>query len=219
MTKDEAPRFRQLLVGVASFYGKEASDFQLAVWWQALSRLEFEAVQDAFNRHLLNADNGQFMPKPADIVKLIGGGTSDRALVAWSKFELAVQFVGSWETVVFDDPIIHQVVEDMGGWVELCMRDDKAWPFVKNEFVQRYRGYATRPLKSYPAKLIGHTEAHNAGRFDAFVPEARYIGDREAARKVLEGGVDGARKKHAMIGTLLKDLRGKSDLLEDKSTS
>lgn len=215
MIRDDAQRFRQLVNGVYSFYGKEISEFQLDVWWGALKALDFEAVKDAFNRHLVNPDGGKFLPRPADIVELVGGGTVDRALVAWTKFELAVRNIGSWETVVFDDAIIHRVAEDMGGWRELCTRDEKAWPFVRNEFVQRYRACARAPLTDYPAKLIGHTEAHNAGHFDGYVPKPRCVGDPAAALRVLEGGAEGVRGKIARIGTLLQQ---PSQLLENKST-
>jgi hypothetical protein len=120
MNQSDAQRFRQLLAGVYSFYRQELSDFQSDVWWQALRSFEYDVAKDAFNRHLLNPDNGQFLPKPADIVKLTGGGTADRALVAWTKFDQAVKHVGSWDSVVFDDAIIHQVADDMGGWSALC---------------------------------------------------------------------------------------------------
>jgi hypothetical protein len=163
MNQNDAGRFRELLQGVYSYYRIELSQFHIDVFWHALKAFDFAPVQDAFNRHVQNPDNGQFLPKVADIVKLIGGGTADRALLAWSKFEIAVQYVGSWDSVVFDDPIIHQVADDMGGWMELCAREEKDWPFTKNEFVQRYRGYANSRLLSYPAKLIGRFEAENGG--------------------------------------------------------
>ncbi len=215
MNQSDAARFRELVQGVYSFYRREVSDFQLNVWWHALKQLDYEAVKDAFNRHLLNPDNGQFEPKPADIVKLIGGGTQDRALVAWSKFELAVQFVGSWDTVVFDDPIIHAVAQDMGGWVELCGKPEKEWPFLRNEFVQRYRAYAMRPLVSYPAKLIGQTEGYNATRFPEHVQTPRFVGDEATARKVLLNGAESS-KRLAKIGELV-NAQQPSRLLAEKS--
>lgn len=213
MTNDDADRFRELLVGVHSFYRYEVSKFQVEVWWQALKALDYDAVRDAFNRHVLNPDNGQFCPKPADIVKLIGGGTADRALVAWSKFDLAVRNVGAWDSVVFDDPIIHQVADDMGGWRALCARTEKEWPFVQNEFVTRYRSYAMRPLLTYPAKLIGNTEAHNAGRFDDAVPPPKYIGDPARAAMVFKNGSEVSAKMRR-IGELLPPQP--SRLLEQK---
>lgn len=206
MTRDDALRFRQLVNGVCSFYGKEVSEFQLDVWWTALRTLDYEAVKDAFNRHLLNPDNGQFMPKPADVVKLIGGGTADRALVAWTKLDLAVRNIGPQATVVFDDPIIHQVVDDMGGWTAMGEKTEKDWPFAKNEFVQRYRSYATGRLASYPAKLIGYAEAHNALKWPERVPAPRYVGDRERAAQVLLRGATDPHRRMKQIGELLPQL-------------
>lgn len=214
MNTADSQRFRQLITGVYSFYRKEVSEFQLSVWWEAMKALDYDAVKDAFNRHLLNPDNGQFEPKPADVVKLVGGGAADRALIAWTKFDMAVQYVGSYDTVVFDDPIIHQVVEDMGGWIGLCAKDAKEWPFVKNEFVARYRGYSTSRMLSFPAKLIGRIEQENAVRWPDKVPAPKFIGDKARAQLVLHNG--GQENRLARIGELLP--QQPSQLLADQST-
>jgi len=53
---------------------------------------------------------------------------------------------------VFDDVLIHVVIEDMGGWKD-CAIDDKQQPFVAKEFQDRYRGYivkkTTAPILKY----------------------------------------------------------------------
>jgi hypothetical protein len=28
--------------------------------------------------------------------------------------------VGAYQSVVFDDPLIHLVLEDLGGWIKIC---------------------------------------------------------------------------------------------------
>ena len=206
MTPSDSDEFKQLLNGVYSFYRVEITRFHIDVWWQAMKAYPFVAVKDAFNRHVVNPDNGQFLPKPADIVKLIDGGTSDQALIAWSKTELAVGHVGSWETVVFDDPIIHAVVEDMGGWVVLCGKKIDDWPFVRNEFVNRYRAYAMKPLMSYPAKLIGRTEGENAKHGERHIPLPTFVGDEERARLVLKTGASAGALKMNQIGKLTAGL-------------
>jgi hypothetical protein len=203
MNPNDAPRFKELLTGVYSYYRIELSQFHIDVFWQALKSFDFGAVQDAFSRHVQNPDNGQFLPKVADIVKLIGGGTADRALLAWTKFEIAVQYVGSWDSVVFDDPIIHQVAEDMGGWTDLCAREEKEWPFVKNEFVQRYRGYANSRLLSYPSKLVGRIEAENGGRWPDAIPAPKFVGDEARARQVMLNGANAAVRRMKKIGELV----------------
>src|SRR5438132_401555 len=114
--------FQTLMQGVYDFYGKDLSKFALSVWWQAMRPYDFHAVTEALNRHCVNPDAGQFMPKPADVVRMMQGSTQDAALVAWSKVERAVCGVGSYQSVVFDDPLVHRVVYEMGGWIALCAK-------------------------------------------------------------------------------------------------
>lgn len=188
MIAEDRTAFAALMSGVYGFYGKDASDFALDVWWQAMSPYDFEAVKDALNRHCVNPDNGQFLPKPADVVKMLGGSTQDAALVAWSKVDRAVREVGTHRSVVFDDPVIHRVVTDMGGWVLIGSKGDDEWPFVRNEFVTRYRGYRMRSeIPEYLPVLIGIADANNS-KIGLPVDAPTFIGDTKAAQAVLAGG-------------------------------
>lgn len=188
MIAEDRAAFAALMSGVYGFYGKDASDFSLNVWWQAMSPYDFEAVKDALNRHCVNPDSGQFLPKPADVVKMLSGSTQDAALVAWSKVDRAVREVGTYRSVVFDDAVIHRVVTDMGGWVHVGAKDEAEWPFVRNEFVNRYRGYRMRSeVPDYLPVLIGIAEAANSKA--GFRSEApTLVGDAKAAQSVLAGG-------------------------------
>ncbi|RKR46286.1 DUF6475 domain-containing protein [Paraburkholderia sp. BL17N1] len=187
ITTDKA-KFFDLMADVLAFYGKDFSDFAGRVWWEALRAYDLPAVQDAFNRHCVNPDSGQFAPKPADVVKMLSGSTQDAALVAWSKVDRAVREVGTYRSVVFDDPVIHRVVTDMGGWVLIGGKDDEAWPFVRNEFVNRYRGFRMRSeTPEYLPVLIGIAEAsNNEARLNSQPPVL--IGEARAAYAVMTGG-------------------------------
>ncbi len=188
MKQSDFERFREGVQGVYSFYGKDVSDFALDVWWNALRAYDLAAVIDSFNRHLMNQDSGQWLPKPADIVKMFGGRTQDRALQAWSKVDREVRSVGTYESVVFADPLIHRVLHEMGGWVGLGMKNEDEWPFVAKEFENRYRGYAMRSeTPEYPPVLIGIAEAHNAQNGQK-TEAPRLIGNQESAELVMRGG-------------------------------
>jgi len=85
----------------------------------------FDAPQQPKRRrHLMNPDTGQFLPKPADIVRMLGGRTLDRALMAWAKVDKAVRQIGTYESVVFDDALIHRVLHEMGGWVGMGQKTE-----------------------------------------------------------------------------------------------
>jgi len=184
--------FADMMLLVAEQYSKKPSDGLIALYWQGLKGYDFQAVQDAVGRHLGNTDTGQYMPKIADIIRMMTGSTLDAALVAWAKVDRAVRTVGPYESVVFDDPLIHRVLHDMGGWCGLGSKTDDEWPFVAREFENRYRGFKSRNERvDYPAKMIGIHEAHNAkeGHRVAF---PTLIGDKAKAQEVLALGTSGA---------------------------
>lgn len=190
MQTNEFQKFHDGIAGVMSFYGKGVSGFALDVWWTALKGYDLSAVVDAFNRHLANPDVGQFAPKPADIIRMLQGSTQDSALRAWAKVDQAVRQIGPYEDVVFDDPVIHRVIHDMGGWIGLGAKTSDEWPFVAKEFENRYRGFKVKSeIPEYPSKLIGIASAHNEK--EGFKPEAPVlIGNELRARQVLNGGTD-----------------------------
>jgi hypothetical protein len=159
--EDHRP-FVEMLAVVFDNYGKELSPALTDFWWQLMQPYDLPALRDAFNRHCVNPDNGQWVPKPADIVKLIEGGTKDSALLEWSKVDRAVRSIGPWESVTFDDPITATVIADMGGWIRLNEGTDDDWPFKAKEFEARYRAYKTAGgVAQAPQKLVGIADAVN----------------------------------------------------------
>lgn len=190
MQTSEFKNFHDGIVGVMSFYGKDVSQFALDVWWNALRQYDLPAINEAFGKHISNPDAGQFPPKPADIIRMLQGSTQDAALVAWAKVDKAVRHVGSYQDVVFDDPLIHRVIFDMGGWIALGTKTESDWPFVAKEFENRYRGFRSRNERpEYPAQLIGIAGAQNAKEGFA-IPAPVLIGNPDMARKVMHGGTE-----------------------------
>lgn len=193
MQQHDFDGFTDIIQVVAEQYGKRLSDGVVSLYWQGLQDFELPAVRDALGRHLRNTDTGQFMPKIADIIRMLQGSSQDSAFTAWSKVDKAVRRVGPYDTVVFDDPLIHKVLHDMGGWMGICDKDDEAWPFVAKEFETRYRGFKSRNEKvEYPAKLIGIFEAHNAKEGHK-VAAPMLIGDSTKAQEVMRLGTTGSK--------------------------
>ncbi len=189
MTSNDFQKFKDVLAGVHDFYGKNLSQFGLDVWWKALKIHDFEAVSEAFSRHLMNTDEGQFMPKPAHILKMMEGTSQDSAMVAWSKVDSALRSVGTYQSVVFDDPLIHKVLQDMGGWIPLGTKTDDEWPFVAREFQTRYRGFKSRnQIPEYPSHLIGIAECHNSKEGFRIDPPS-LIGNVEKAKQIMNKGI------------------------------
>jgi len=180
--------FVMMLTAVGDLYGRAPSEMAITIWWGALQHYDLAAIRQGFDRHVRNPDTGQFMPKPADIVKMLQGSTQDSAMVAWSNVDRAVRQVGTYSSVVFDDALIHRVIHDMGGWVALGIKTEDEWPFVAREFENRYRGYRSRNERpDYPSQLIGIAESQNAQNGLKSQPPV-LIGDPEKAKTVLLNG-------------------------------
>lgn len=142
MMKDsERSDFARLLTGVAELYGKKMSPMLMNIYWAALKRFDLVAIRQSINRHVNNVDIGQFMPKPADIIRHLEGDGETHALKAWSKVESAIRSIGGYDSVIFDDPLIVVVVKSMGGWPRLCGMLTKDIPFHAGEFMRRYQRY------------------------------------------------------------------------------
>lgn len=188
MAPQDRKRLAHCLIACSELYGKPVSEALAGIWWNALRAYDIEAVETAFQRHMTNPDTGQFMPKPADIVRMLAGTTQDAALTAWAKVDRAVRTVGPYASVTFDDALTMRVVQDMGGWIAFGTKTDDEWPFIGNEFVKRYQGYRQRgEAPDYPTRLLGIHEHDNTQK--GYKPgEVVLIGDPQKARAVADGG-------------------------------
>lgn len=192
MEQSDYGRFGQLLDSVGELYGKPVSEKIIPIWWASLKQFDYDAVQDAFGRFVTNSDNGQFMPKPADIIRMLQGSSVDKALQAWSKLDKAVREVGPYRDVVFDDPLIHAVIESMSGWIRFGTETDKEWDFVQNEFVTRYKGFKSRQeTPQYPSVCVGIANAYNRSHGHE-TEHVMLLGDQSKAKQVMKLGSSGS---------------------------
>jgi hypothetical protein len=190
-------QFQRLMTDVMAFYRQDMSKFALSVWWNACEGFDFEQVAKACTAHAADPERGQFAPKPADIVRALAGTQTDRALVAWGKFHDGMQRVGAYASVVFDDPVIHAVVEDLGGWPKLCRGTLDELPHVQRRFCESYRAYSRRTDVAFPARLRGASEAENSLAGRRVAPPV-LIGNPAAAAEVMRlGGAPKAQITHA----------------------
>jgi hypothetical protein len=137
MRREDYDRFAQMLAAASDLYGKSISGGAMTLWWEALRRYDVADVERAFRAAVSNPESGQFMPKPADIIRAIDGTSGDRSLLAWGKVMDAMRAVGAYNSVAFDDPVIHAVVSDMGGWPKLCREELHRMPWKRPQQTPR----------------------------------------------------------------------------------
>ncbi|MFV0575972.1 MAG: DUF6475 domain-containing protein [Vibrio sp.] len=204
MILSDKHQFAEMLRMTAEMYSKPSPAAQLIkMYWAALEKYEISEVRSALNIHIQNPDVGQFFPKPADIIRNIDGTTESKAQLAWTQVQKAIGSVGGCNSVVFDDAIVHAVVDDMGGWVDLCLGDEEELVFKQREFEKRYRAYMLTPPLAYPKKLVGSSEMYNqTNGFDIDAPLV--IGAIDKAALVYKhGGASTAKSAKAITGNRL----------------
>lgn len=187
-------RFAKALSALAEYYGKELSDGVISLYWQGLQQFSIDEIEVAIGRHLQNPDTGQWMPKIADIVRMLEGTTLNAAVLSWAKVMRAVGSVGQYQSLAFDDAVIHMVIDDLGGWPGICQTAEAELPFLQKRFENSYRAYKQRgqDLPTYPRYLPGVSELQNVAA--GHKPDApRLVGDLAKAQAVYSGGSDAPR--------------------------
>lgn len=185
--EDQKP-FGEMLRAIFAIYGKDYTPALLSIWWAALERFDIADVRRALNAHVASPKNGQFLPKPADVIRHISGDPQTKSLLAWSKVLQAIKSVGCGRTVVFDDPMIHAAIQNMGGWHEFTRLTQDEEPFKAREFQKQYEAAIEHPPKTYPAKLLGNYEISNIAHGYEHTEAPMLVGDPKAAQLVLEKG-------------------------------
>ncbi len=196
MRSEDKGRFAAALAGLAEVFnthGKEMSAVAVELYFRTLKDLAIEEVEAACIE-LVGGRVFNGMPKPAEIREAARGTREDAALLAWQKLDRAVRRIGPYESVQFDDPVIHSAVEMMGGWTEIqnCSAEDwRVWR--RKDFERAYQTLAKR--WDHPEHLPGLIELDNGPKgFE--VPKPVRIGFEERKR-LEEGSEDGEQPRLA----------------------
>lgn len=207
MTGKDRSEFVTIIISAGELYGKVPTDGAIALYWQALRSLSLDQLKTGISRHIADSERGQFMPKPADILRWFQRQQKP-ALIAWSEVEQTMARLGSYQTVQFEDGTTNAVIRDMGGWPWLCSQDI-AEPWTQKEFERRYQAYQQRGIE-WHGKLVGHIEQGNsAAGLLAWIPQTILIGE-DGDHKLLDAGRPEQNDQDKALTVLIGDI-GKID--------
>lgn len=175
MSQDEKLMFAQIIKIAAELYGKKLSEDLFIIYWELLKPYPLDVIKHALRLHAQNKEIGQFMPKPADLIRVITDNKSTRAKKAWAMVHVAIGAIGAYDSVQFSDPLIHVIIKEMGGWVSLCRQPEAFLMNYAKEFQQRYVYYVDEKIEHYPTHLMGTFERLNQG-FNAHNAVPKFIG-------------------------------------------
>lgn len=203
MKASEKPEFAKLVTDVLGYYRQDASSFTLSLWWQACQGFEMEQVSKALSGHAMDAERGVYAPKVADVVRVLAGTMTDRAALAWGKVLGAMSAVGAYSDVVFDDPAIHAVIEDLGGWVKVCRGETAELGYLQHRFCQLHKAYIGQGKFEYQRRLIGERSPDSDFIQRGLpLPCPAIVGERAGAFEVYRAGSASAKTSIIFSGDI-----------------
>lgn len=75
MQSTDASMFTAIIARTWRFYGKTPTGDDIAAWFDLLAAFPLDAIAAAFKRHLTDPERGQYLPKPADLVRHLPAAT------------------------------------------------------------------------------------------------------------------------------------------------
>jgi hypothetical protein len=181
--------FALLIAGVYAYHRQPCSDALILMYWRGCQRWTIEQVTQAIDRLTHDAEAGKYPPKIGDLTRTLEGTHTDRAAIAWGKVHEAMGSVGAYTDVVFDDPAIHAVIEDLGGWPKVCRSEAKELGYLQHRFCEAHRAYVGRGTFAYPRRLLGDRSPDSEWeKHGLALPRPALVGDPEKARAVYEAG-------------------------------
>ena len=198
MNKKDAGKFAECMIVLNDTLGSNnqpPSAAKIEFYFKALSDLTIDEVESGA-LHVANTKTIKVFPTPAEIREAVKGKPEDQAVIAADKIQNALRGVGGYASVCFDDPIIHLIIQNYGGWDKLSDITQDEWKWLRKEFEKHYKVYAVRAvsLTVIPERLAGIHEMINAAKQLPWPDENTvYIGDQQKAlawtgqRKALAG--------------------------------
>jgi hypothetical protein len=194
MQPSDKKAFALLIAGVYAYHRQPCSDALIAMYWRGCQRWDIEQITQAIDRLTHDPEAGKFPPKIGDLTRVLEGTSTDRAALAWGKVHEAMGAVGAYQDVVFDDPAIHAVIEDLGGWSKVCRTELKDLSYLQHRFTEAHRAYTGRGQFDYPRRLMGdRSPDHEYERKRLPLPQPALVGDRVRALKVYDGGQEAGK--------------------------
>ena len=131
---------------IVDYYGNsKLTKEKQELYYLALRDLSKEEFLNGFIRMIRDREYTNF-PSIAEIRKyglwLKEEDVEVRIHIAKEKLKQAIKVFGAYQSVAFDDPNIHAVIDSLGGWVKVCMmKEEELEKFITFEFRKIYKVY------------------------------------------------------------------------------
>jgi len=184
MVDSDYKRFAYVMGALGEAFSQEVSKVKIEIYFKAMQDLKIEEIEAA-SWNIINNRGTATFPKVAEIRTAIHGNPDDVAQLALEKVEKAIREVGGYRTVVFDDPVIHIVINTFNdGWPGICALPIDEWKFRRKDFIKSYM--ANQRNFDYYQPLKGLFEIQNSEKgFKHESEKPVMIGDKKKIEKLL----------------------------------
>jgi hypothetical protein len=198
-------KFNEGMAILCETYQREITKLLLKSYYMALKGMSDTEFEDAIGK-TLQTRKYNTLPMPAEIREAVTGNIEDLATLAYDAFTQGKSQTGAYDSVCFEDKVIHAVIRAMGGWQEVCMITEDEWKFRRKEFIDLYKALSRNPGAELPDKVIGLGEAGCAdnNEWHKHCPPLKIIsrfGEIKEVRKQLPGF-----QEQKQIGSDIKSL-------------
>jgi len=161
MNKDDYKDFAVLMNFLAENIGKKISKERIGMIFGMTQDLDIQEIKNNVKSLLKNRVYSTF-PVIAEIRGATGKINDDKAQRAFIAFQQAVIDFGYYDSVKFQDPVIHDVVKALGGWRQVAEEmpgDFDSLQWYEKEFLRLYNVLSQR--NKHPVYLAGSHELEN----------------------------------------------------------
>jgi len=165
MNDVDKKEFATQMMLIAEIYDKPVSKEKMKIYFATLKEYSIDQVKIGIQSHMSDTDQGQFFPKPANIIKHIDGqlpNVTEKAELAWLEIENAIRFIGSYGTLKIEDKIAIAAVKSLGSWSDLCMTNIDKMQWKKKEFIDAYELLSSTHAEMLPKSLPGIEAVYNS---------------------------------------------------------
>ena len=186
MEASRLDRFSALMAAMGEVFGGDITQQKIEIYDRALSDIPIDKLESAVWQIIKTRKTASF-PKVGEIREAISGDVEDIAQYALRKLEAAMARVGAYRTVIFDDPIIHSVVERFEcGWPGICQMPLDEWKWGKKDFLNMYAHHSKDiPETIRPLEGLHDINNRNNGHTESLGKYTTYIGNKERAKELL----------------------------------
>jgi len=177
--------FKTYMTTLGELFNRDLSDPLKDIYWEALKPYLDGDCEEAFKKSVSSC---KFFPKPAELIEFMGNVSGgDQAALAWTEVDKAVRTVGNYSSVKFSDPVIHSVIQAMGGWHDLCQCSNEEFKWKRIEFEKLYPTMVKKG--EHEQYLLGDCEQSQRlnDRPDWVKPMAQVGDNKHTNRQITEG--------------------------------